>query len=46
VIVRVVTGDWRAPALAGALLAGIFLLYALYRPKAERRVAYTKSLKG
>jgi amino acid transporter len=39
VIVRVVTGDWRAPALAGALLAGIFLLYALYRPKAERRVA-------
>jgi amino acid transporter len=39
VIVRVVTGDWRAPALAGALLAGIFLLYALYRPKSERRTA-------
>lgn len=37
VIVRVITGDWRAPALAGALLAGIFLLYALYRPKSERR---------
>ncbi|KLK94746.1 amino acid transporter [Microvirga vignae] len=39
VIVRVVTGDWRAPAIAGALLAGIFLLYALLRPKAERQVA-------
>lgn len=39
VIVRVVTGDWRAPALAGALLAGIFLLYALYRPKTARRAA-------
>jgi amino acid transporter len=39
VIVRVITGDWRAPALAGALLAGIFLLYALYRPKTDRRVA-------
>ena len=39
VIVRVITGDWRAPALAGALLAGIFLLYALYRPETDRRVA-------
>jgi amino acid transporter len=39
VIVRVVTGDWRAPALAGALLGGIFLLYALYRPKADRQRA-------
>jgi basic amino acid/polyamine antiporter, APA family len=39
VIVRVVTGDWRAPALAGALLAGIFVLYALYRPKTQRHMA-------
>lgn len=39
VIVRVTTGDWRAPAIAGALVAGIFLLYALYRPKAERHAA-------
>jgi basic amino acid/polyamine antiporter, APA family len=39
VIVRVITGDWRAPALAGALLAGIFLLYALYRPETDQRVA-------
>ena len=29
IIVRVVTGDWRAPALAGGLIAGILLLYAL-----------------
>lgn len=34
VIVRVATGDWRAPALAGALLVGILALYALMRPKA------------
>lgn len=39
VIVRVTTGDWRAPAIAGALLAGIFLLYALFRPKAGRHAA-------
>ena len=36
VVVRVTTGDWRAPLLAGALLAGILLLYALYRPKGDR----------
>lgn len=36
VVVRVTTGDWRAPLLAGALLAGILLLYALYRPKSDR----------
>ncbi|MFC1460193.1 APC family permease [Microvirga arabica] len=36
VIVRVTTGDWRAPALAGGMLAGILLLYALFRPKADR----------
>jgi basic amino acid/polyamine antiporter, APA family len=39
VIVRVTTGDWRAPAIAGALLAGIFLLHALVRPKAGRHAA-------
>jgi amino acid transporter len=33
VIVRVTTGDWQAPALAGALLAGIFVLYAAFWPK-------------
>ena len=36
VVVRVTTGDGRAPILAGALLAGILLLYALYRPKSGR----------
>lgn len=39
VIVRVMTGDWRAPAIAGGLIAGILVLYALFRPKAERRPA-------
>ena len=34
VIVRVATGDWRAPALAGALLAGIFMIYFVIKPKA------------
>jgi len=29
---RVLGGDWRAPAMAGALLAAIALLYALLRP--------------
>jgi amino acid transporter len=33
VIVRVSTGDWQAPALAGALLLGILLAYAVLRPK-------------
>ena len=33
VAVRVSTGDWRAPALAGALLLGILVIYALVRPK-------------
>lgn len=41
VIVRVTTGDWRAPALAGGMLAGILLLYALFRPKADRLGANT-----
>ena len=31
---RVVTGDWRAPALAGVMLLGILALYAAMRPKA------------
>ncbi|MBY0336875.1 MAG: amino acid permease [Acetobacteraceae bacterium] len=30
---RVATGDWRAPALAGAVLAVIALLFALIRPR-------------
>ncbi|MBU8537222.1 APC family permease [Falsiroseomonas tokyonensis] len=30
---RLGTGDWRAPALAGALLAAILLGYAVLRPK-------------
>jgi len=29
---RLMVGDWRAPAIAGALIAGILLLYALTRP--------------
>ncbi len=39
VIVRIATGDWRAPAIAGALLLGIVVLYAVYRPGAKRRSA-------
>jgi APA family basic amino acid/polyamine antiporter len=33
VVVRVGTGDWRAPAIAGVLLLGAVLIYALIRPK-------------
>ena len=33
VVVRVGTGDWRAPAIAGVLLLGTVLIYALVRPK-------------
>jgi APA family basic amino acid/polyamine antiporter len=33
-IVRVSSGDWRAPALAGTLLIGIVAVYAMMRPKA------------
>ena len=33
VVVRVGTGDWRAPAIAGVLLLGAVLIYALVRPK-------------
>jgi amino acid transporter len=36
VIVRVATGDWRAPTLAGGMLAGILLLYVLFRLKARQ----------
>jgi APA family basic amino acid/polyamine antiporter len=32
IVVRVTTGDWRAPALAGALLALTFVLYFFMRP--------------
>ena len=31
IVVRVATGDWRAPALAGVLLLGSLVLYALMR---------------
>jgi len=31
IVVRVSTGDWRAPAIAGALLLGCFLIYVLMR---------------
>ena len=37
VAVRVSTGDWRAPAIAGALVAGILAIYAFARPKAPVR---------
>ena len=33
IVFRVSTGDWRAPAIAGALLAGILLIYAVLKPK-------------
>lgn len=33
IVVRVAGGDWRAPALAGALLVGILAVYAAVRPK-------------
>ena len=33
ILFRVSTGDWRAPAIAGALLAGILLIYAVLQPK-------------
>jgi LPXTG-motif cell wall-anchored protein len=32
-VVRVATGDWQAPALAGALLVGAFALYVAMRRK-------------
>ncbi|HEV2606010.1 MAG TPA: APC family permease [Microvirga sp.] len=33
VAVRVSTGDWRAPAIAGGLLLGVVAIYAVLRPK-------------
>jgi amino acid transporter len=33
IVVRVATGDWQAPALAGALLAGAFALHVLMQRK-------------
>ena len=45
-VVRVATGDWRAPALAAALLMGILLLYALSRRHAGRTVPETPDLRG
>ena len=36
IVVRVSTGDWRAPALAGGLLLGTLAIYALLRPKASK----------
>jgi amino acid transporter len=33
VVVRVATGDWQAPAIAGVLLLGAVLIYALVRSK-------------
>jgi basic amino acid/polyamine antiporter, APA family len=33
IVVRVATGDWQAPALAGALLIGAFALYVLMQRK-------------
>ncbi|HKA64209.1 MAG TPA: amino acid permease, partial [Methyloceanibacter sp.] len=37
VVVRVATGDWQAPAIAGVLLAGAVLIHALVRPRVARR---------
>jgi APA family basic amino acid/polyamine antiporter len=33
VAVRVITGDWQAPAIAGALLLGCVVVYAMMRPR-------------
>jgi basic amino acid/polyamine antiporter, APA family len=32
---RVTSGDWKAPAIAGAMILGILALYAVLRPQAE-----------
>jgi amino acid transporter len=36
---RVVTGDWRAPMLAGVILAVILVLYAVVRPRRQPQQA-------
>jgi len=33
IVVRISTGDWRAPAIAGALLLGCFVIYVLMRAR-------------
>jgi hypothetical protein len=33
VAVRVITGDWQAPAIAGVLLFGCIVTYGLVRPR-------------
>ena len=39
IAIRVSSSDWYAPALAGGLLVGILVLYALLRPAVELRPA-------
>ena len=34
-VTRLMSSDWVAPALAGALIAGILIIYAIYRPDAQ-----------
>jgi hypothetical protein len=36
-VVRVSTGDWRAPAIAGALLLGCFAIFAVMRATGSAR---------
>jgi len=41
IVVRVSTGDWRAPAIAGGLLLGCFLIYAAMRARGAGVVTET-----
>ena len=43
IVVRVSTGDWRAPAIAGALLLGTLAIYALMRVTATSVAAAAKT---
>jgi hypothetical protein len=43
IVVRVSTGDWRAPAIAGALLLGTLAIYALMRVTASSVAAAAKT---
>ncbi len=43
---RVLAGDWRAPALAGALLAAILLAFAVLRPRAEALASAEPAAEG
>jgi amino acid transporter len=36
---RVISGDWKAPAIAGAMILAILVLYAILRPKPEEEEA-------